>query len=112
MEVKLHMIDFATSQYKISDKTNPQNDCDIRIGAPELFCNRIARILTMKQGAILPDRKTWSDLELIAIQGRCEIEMEDEILQLDKFEATKLSAETCHAIKALTDFRAVLIFNS
>ena len=112
MEVKLHMIEFATSHNNKNEKSKLQNDSDIRIGAPELFCNRIARILTMKQGAILPDRKTWSDLELIAIQGRCEIELEDEILQLDKFEATKLSPETCHAIKALTDFRAVLIFNS
>ena len=84
----------------------------VHIGPPENFCNRVARIIVLESEHEISDRKSWSSMEVTVINGSCHVEVNDETHLLKPHQNITIPPEANHRIRAITDCRAVLTFET
>lgn len=84
----------------------------VEIGPPVHIASRTGRMVVMKQGAQLSDRKSWSNMEIILLRGKCDVVVNDTTHSLSPGIPFQIPAHVEHQLVAQSETKAVVTFDA
>lgn len=89
-----------------------ESETVVFIGSPVRFSSRISRRLLIQKSHCVSERRSWSNMSITIISGKCRIEMEEKSYVVSAREHFSVPANVDHRIVAITDVRAIVSFDA
>ena len=82
------------------------------IGPPVRIASRVGRMLVIRMGDCVSERKSWCNMHVVLLSGAAQLDVDDTKLFLRKGTVYALPPHVEHSIRAISDARVVVTFDA